>query len=129
LPPSVRGQETTAYDRETLDRLRLQDEPPPPTTVNPSLLESSRPPVHEPAPVTAPQPPRDLRPATGFAPDLRPATPLPPTSLVATPAPRTSRGPLTPPPDRAALLDRLRERARSLPPSRVTQILARGAGD
>ena len=102
-----------------------------PSSVAPAARSRPAPPPPSPVPETAPQPPPAPQAAASArhapastASSSLPMSPPPPTSA----DPRTAREPLASPPNRAELLGRLRDRARSLAPARVTEILARRAG-
>jgi hypothetical protein len=87
----------------------------------PSVQSAPPPPVQSapPPPVqSAPPPPVQTAPPAAAAPNARPAI------ASTTRASGASRAPIEPPPDRADLLARLRERAERLPPERVTEILS-----
>ncbi len=123
---------TTAYDRDMIDRLRSERlerevaDMPPPTNIGAALLSPeafthiSEPPVAVVGPRSAP--PR--RSATPPPPSVIPSGPL-----VKSSSPRRAvSGPVSPPPDRNELLERLRARGRDMAPVRVRAILDAKAG-
>jgi hypothetical protein len=93
---------------------------PPPLPVDGARPRSSAPPRGGPrsAPPAASAPPPPVAPVSAGA---APALSAPPPRPLA-----ASLAPIAPPPDRAELLARLRERAEKLPPERVQEILATG---
>ena len=105
---------TSTYDQDSLDRLRTGAPPPPAEPEASSAPDTSVPPPPPltPAPVTVVPVPRSVTepPAPEPSRESRPAR-----------APATT---LSAPADRASLLERLRMRARDLPPARVREILS-----